>query len=278
MPARPPARRPFDELRARARVFRGRQLARIAFPLGGIGTGTVSLGGRGQLLDWELFNRPSKGLTLQDSFFAIWAQAAGRDPVAAVLEAEPAPPYEGSYGFAPGTAPGLPRLRGASFSCGYPFARVQYEDASLPVRVRLEAYSPFIPLKDLDSGLPAAVFLWTVTNPGRKRVEVALAQSQLNPIGLDGTESNVGLAHPAFGGNLNELVHEGHCWGIRMTSARYAAGDVRHGSMAAAALWPRVSAVTRWPRPGGWALWDLWELWREFAETGRVRGPADAVP
>lgn len=28
------------------RVYRGRQLAEIAFPLGGIGTGTVSLGGR----------------------------------------------------------------------------------------------------------------------------------------------------------------------------------------------------------------------------------------
>ena len=30
------------------RVYRGRQLAEIAFPLGGIGTGTVSLGGPGR--------------------------------------------------------------------------------------------------------------------------------------------------------------------------------------------------------------------------------------
>jgi uncharacterized protein (DUF608 family) len=33
-------------------------LARIALPLGGIGTGTVSLGGRGDLRDWEIANRP----------------------------------------------------------------------------------------------------------------------------------------------------------------------------------------------------------------------------
>src|SRR5690242_12653146 len=32
----------------------------VAFPLGGIGTGTISLGGRGELRDWEIFNRPAK--------------------------------------------------------------------------------------------------------------------------------------------------------------------------------------------------------------------------
>jgi hypothetical protein len=31
-------------------------LEEIAFPLGGIGTGCVSLGGRGELRDWEIFN------------------------------------------------------------------------------------------------------------------------------------------------------------------------------------------------------------------------------
>lgn len=34
---------------------------RIALPLGGVGTGTVSLGGRGDLRDWEIVNRPAKG-------------------------------------------------------------------------------------------------------------------------------------------------------------------------------------------------------------------------
>ncbi len=37
-------------------------LARIALPLGGIGTGTVSLGGRGDLRDWELMQPPGQGL------------------------------------------------------------------------------------------------------------------------------------------------------------------------------------------------------------------------
>ena len=38
-------------------------LRKIALPLGGIGTGTVSLGGRGNLRDWEIMNRPAKGFT-----------------------------------------------------------------------------------------------------------------------------------------------------------------------------------------------------------------------
>jgi len=36
-------------------------IVRIALPLGGIGTGTVSLGGRGDLCDWEIMNRAAKG-------------------------------------------------------------------------------------------------------------------------------------------------------------------------------------------------------------------------
>ena len=43
------------------RTFRGGNLRRIAFPLGGVAAGSISLGGRGQLRDWEIFNRPDKG-------------------------------------------------------------------------------------------------------------------------------------------------------------------------------------------------------------------------
>ncbi|MEI6431817.1 MAG: GH116 family glycosyl-hydrolase, partial [bacterium] len=46
-------------------------LARIALPLGGIGTGTVSLGGRGDLRDFEIVNRPAKTFTPDQTFFAL---------------------------------------------------------------------------------------------------------------------------------------------------------------------------------------------------------------
>jgi len=51
-------------------------LGRIALPLGGIGTGTVSLGGRGDLRDWEIMNRPAKGFVplrgRSGPFFALF--------------------------------------------------------------------------------------------------------------------------------------------------------------------------------------------------------------
>ena len=59
-----------------ARTYAGRDLARISLPLGGIGTGTVGFGGRGQFRDWELENRPSKGLTSPLTFFACRVRGA----------------------------------------------------------------------------------------------------------------------------------------------------------------------------------------------------------
>jgi len=262
----------------RFRVYRGRQLARIAFPVGGIGTGTVSIGGCGNLLDWELFNRPSRGLMLENSFFAAWARAEGHPAVCRVLEAEPVVPGFAAGGTRPPVVPGLPRLAGASFSSRYPFARVQFSDPDMPVRIRLEAFSPFIPLKDIDSGLPAAVFLWTLTNPGKRRVEASVAASLLNPVGLDGSETDAGRSHPGFGGNVNELVHESHMWAVKMSSNRYGADDIRHGTLALATTWPKVSVVTRWPRLGGWDWWNLRALWDDFAADGGLKGPSDAVP
>ena len=54
--------------------YSGENLRRIAMPLGGIGTGTLSLGGKGDLRDWEVMNRPAKGFIPQYSFFCFFVQ------------------------------------------------------------------------------------------------------------------------------------------------------------------------------------------------------------
>src|SRR3974390_351664 len=136
------------------RTFTGLALALISFPLGGIGAGSIGLGGRGQLRDWEIFNRPDKGNSPAYAFPSIWVRAEGQAPVAHVLESRIGTPYEGQDGLGSRNAPGLSRLEAATFTGEFPRARIDFHDKRLPVEVSLEAGTPFIPLDADESGLP----------------------------------------------------------------------------------------------------------------------------
>ncbi len=150
------------------RRFTGAALKEIGFPLGGIGTGTISLGGRGQLRDWEIFNRPAKGCDLPLCFFAMWARPEGGEAVARIMERRLLPPFVADRGLSPWAVAALPRLEEATFTGTYPTATIRFHDSTLPVEAELEAFTPFVPLDDRVSGLPVAVFLWRLRNPSSR--------------------------------------------------------------------------------------------------------------
>ena len=164
------------------RVFTGRKLKMLAFPLGGVAAGSVALGGRGQLRDWEIFNRPNKGYSPTYAFASIWAQTGDAKPVARVLEARILPPYEGQDGLGSNNAPGLSRLEAATFTGAYPLAHIEFEDRTLPVTAELEAFSPFIPHEPDDSGLPVAILRYRVTNKKSVSAKVSISWSLDNPV------------------------------------------------------------------------------------------------
>ncbi|HEY1679143.1 MAG TPA: GH116 family glycosyl-hydrolase [Candidatus Sulfotelmatobacter sp.] len=263
----PFSREELHAAKAAPRVFTN--CSEIAFPLGGIGTGTVSLGGRGELRDWEIFNRPAKRRILPYSFAALWLKPEGAESTVRVVEAAPQPPFRGWEGFARHSGQGLPHFRAAHFSATYPFAHVDFEDASLPVAVSLDAFNPFIPLNVDDSSLPVAVLKYTIGNHSAKPVDIALAFSLLNPVGYDGKAYLDGTDHPGFGKNLNTLVKENGATGLHLTSEKYSHGDPRSGSMALLTDAPDFTACTSW-ESGAW--WDFYQRWYdEFSADGRVR-------
>ncbi len=62
-------------------IYKRNKTKCISFPLGGIGTGCIGLGGNGELIDWEIFNRPSNGTRNGYSHFAIKAKCQDKTHV-----------------------------------------------------------------------------------------------------------------------------------------------------------------------------------------------------
>lgn len=166
------------------RAFSGARLSRISFPLGGIGTGGIGLGGRGNLTDWEIFNRPDFGSCPAYAFPAVWVKVGDNVPVSRVLERRLLPPYDlkpDNMGTA--NVPGLPHLAEATFYGSFPTVHVEFHDDTLPVLVSLDAFSSFQPVDADMSGLPCALLSYDVHNPSRESAEVVIAWSLENPLG-----------------------------------------------------------------------------------------------
>jgi uncharacterized protein (DUF608 family) len=259
----------------RPRVFEGPALNEVAFPLGGIGTGTVSVGGRGNLRDWEIFNRPGKGVNLPFTFFALYFEQAGRKAVR-VLEGPISAPYTGQDGFRRTEVPGLPRFEKARFHGEYPIAWIEFEDRKLPLQVTLETFNPFIPLKPEESGIPAVIFRFRVRNLSDAPVKITVAGSLLNPIGFDGEGGIDGIGSPKFGQNLNEIRKGTTLSGLSFSSNKVKADAAAHGTMALATPWKAITYLSHWVRGQWWD--DLQIFWDDFAADGRLQDLDEASP
>ncbi|HEX7779265.1 MAG TPA: GH116 family glycosyl-hydrolase, partial [Vicinamibacterales bacterium] len=250
---------------------------RAAFPLGGIGTGNVSLGARGELRDWELQNSPAKGRLNANSFFAIHARPKGGVAVNRVLEAHLGgdPIRDQQQGFWYGDVAGLPRLASARLIGEYPIARVEFEDPELPVRVALTAFTPFVPLDADASGIPATVLRYSVTNPGNVPVSVTIAGS-LSHVGGDAKNH-----HNVFDNSIGPTARQTSAWrddgDVRGLDFRVDLdpGDRQYGTMSLMTRAERVTKKPEWLRSFvgvGAAL-----FWRDFAADGLL-DEADKAP
>ena len=257
-----------EELRAPGppRSYRGDALREIAYPLGGIGTGCVSLAGNGSLRDWEIFGRPAKGQRLPGSFCAVWVKPQGRPPQARVLKGPGLLSYmENGASGDRSTGGGLAHFRDCTFTGRLPFAGVEFHEPGFPVQASLEAFSPFIPLNDRDSSIPVAILLYRFTNATRAAVRLTLNANLANGVGT-----------PELGQNVNEFAAERGLRGLRMSTRKHQPHSPRFGTMALATPWRHVSYLAAWPADMG--LVGLNRFWSLFREAGRFGNVADTSP
>ena len=88
-------------------IYTGDRRRYVSFPLGGIGTGSVSLTGSGRLIDWSIRNQPAIDQFNGYSHFAIKAEQDGKLLGARVLNG----PYEGT----PTGSPSVRKFDGFGF-------------------------------------------------------------------------------------------------------------------------------------------------------------------
>ncbi|WP_329000393.1 non-lysosomal glucosylceramidase [Kribbella sp. NBC_00709] len=189
--------------RGKPTSYTGAALPRIGMPVGGGTTGQVYLAGDGRLWAWDIFN-PS-------SFPLGGADFSGHN-YAFPLSADQPGASQFGQGFALRTttrgrtttrtvdAAGFEDVR---FTGSYPIGRVSYDDADSPVDVRLEAFSPFVPLATLDSTLPATIMSFTLRNTSKSTVRATLLGYAENPVCIDSRRRQpTTLQARAFGGGV----------------------------------------------------------------------------
>jgi uncharacterized protein (DUF608 family) len=188
--------------------YSGDDLNTIGMPIGGVCAGQVYLTGDGRLVFCDIFNQ------FVNSGWGQINYKVGRLATEMVNRREfySAPQIE--QGFAlhvetdAGTSvrtldrKGFPDVR----FCGeYPLANVEYHDAGCPVDVQLTAFSPFIPLMDVESALPATVFEFSLKNTSSAAAQVTLTGWLQNAAAYYSGERFVGAAV-----RTNRIAHDNH--------------------------------------------------------------------
>ncbi|UCF35995.1 MAG: hypothetical protein JSU96_14390, partial [Acidobacteriota bacterium] len=251
-------------------------LERIALPLGGIGTGTVSLAGTGGLRDWEIMNRPAKGFTpIQGEvapFFCLFVQD-GNETACRLLEGPvPQSTYEGSHG-SRFPNENLPRFEECTFDSAYPFGRASLSDPEVPLKVELKAFNPLVPGDPDESGLPVAILTYALNNPTARPIQASICGTLPNFIGIDGSTKSKDWKGDAFPSgareNKNTFRQTESIRGIFCYSAGVDSQAEAWGTMALSTPTPEeLSYRLSWEQQRWGTAWL--DFWDDFSSDGRL--------
>ena len=253
-------------------------LHRIALPIGGIGTGTVSLGGTGEFRDWEIMNVPAKNYSTVTTgndapFFAIFTKKKDEKPKSKALLGPIDYADFQHYDGRSVNHHGLPRFRNASFESTYPFGIVNLSDSTMPVKIKIIGYNPLIPGNADASGIPIAIIKYEVENISDHTIDVSISGNIRNFIGKDGRESTLNwkgdYIPTGAKENKNEYRSNNKLSGIYMYSDGVDKESPAWGTMALTTPLEENGKITYRTSSGknrwGNALLDFWD---DFSSDG----------
>jgi uncharacterized protein (DUF608 family) len=172
--------------------YTGENLARIAFPIGGIGAGMFCLEGTGAISHMSVRNKPE--VFNEPAMFAA-ISVKGLENGSKVLEGQ-VPEWKhfgqpGSGNGSSGATYGLPRFENCSFLARFPFATIELKDNDVPLDVQIKGWSPFIPTDADNSSLPAGAIEYTFRNTTNSKVEAVFSYNSRNFIKESGGKATI---------------------------------------------------------------------------------------
>ena len=230
--------------------YTGQHLKTIEVPLGGISTGNILMGGRGDFSHIEFFNRPDRRRDPINTFFAIYSRVDGELPISKILEGEYIPPYGEETHL---KSSGLPRIDSVVLTNHYPEVQWQFLDEDIDLEMTLSASNPFIPGDVESSAYPIVDFQWSIKNTSAKNNTVTLLFNMENMIEAESIS--------------NQYFKEGDLTGIRFVADSSGSVNSR-GQYIIATDQHDVTAQTHL-YSGKWRD-DMHILWRDFSTDGKI--------
>lgn len=169
------------------RSYSGKNLDRVAFPIGGLGAGMFCMEGTGSISHLSVNNKPE---IYNEPFAFATISVKGIENGTKVLEAQvPTWKLFGSGGTGNGSGEhdyGLPRFTSAKFIARFPFATLNVEDIYIPVQVEILGWSPFIPTDMDNSGLPSGAMEYMFKNTSPNAIDAVFSYNAKNFLDKDG--------------------------------------------------------------------------------------------
>ena len=255
-------------------------------PLGGFGAGCIGRAPDGSFNLWHLDGGEHWFGTLPDCQFALF-ESSGEQSRAHALAVKPsvdASRPEGgeplsAWSWYPASSAEQPT---GTYAARYPLSSTHYSGV-FEAEVSCEAFSPILPGDYQRTSYPVAVFVWTLTNPTDRPLDLSLLLSWRNTTGwFSNTDPTAAVKFrddgspehnyvPAIGrsaGQRNRWVEQAGLTGVLLEGERstpIAEGEGQWCIATTEQPGVRIQRCSRWNPHGSGA-----ELWEPFARDGSI--------